>query len=830
MRHPNIVPVYSVHHREPFQVVCMPYLGWTTLHDVLKSVQRLDALPKSGSVFAKAIKKAPVSAPAVPSTDTPAMAKVARLSYVEAVVWLAAELADGLAHAHEQGIVHHDLKPANILLTDDGKPMLLDFNAAEDTKRCPEAATWWVAGTWPYMAPEQIAAVQGADATVDSRCDLFAFGVILFELLTGRYPFNCRDVSFGAIFERVIADRRGDPPHFRNWNSAVSPALEAIVRRCLESDPNRRYQTARDLCDDLQRQRDHRSLAHVAEPSRAERVSKWTRRHPRLLSLGLASLVAGILMTTLGTMALSRGRELDRLQTQERERSALQERRDQAGLAWSRFQEELKTAQFLLFTRTNEPEQRAEGIRIGMRLIESFDVIANPQWQQSALVQELPADDRQRLGDRMGELLLLTARALRLQHDDAPAASRDSAIIEKAMQLNVCAAACSQEAADSPGLWRHRAALYALQDKPAEAKECEAKAATLPMRNAADYYWLASDHLSAGRLREALPLLHEATIREPRNFWAWFVQGNCYDRLSIDVEAKASYGTCIALKPDFVWAHFNRGLALLRKQEFRAACTDFDTVLTMRPNLADAYLNRALARQGLQQNREAETDLTKALECGGPSRLYFLRARVRDKLGDKAGAQSDLEAGLKTPPADEKSWVARGFYLLNRDPKAALADFEQALLVNPRSADALQNKAHVLAEKLGRNQDALAVLNRALEFYPDSVQARSGRGVLYARLGQREPALRDAEETLRRDSSPPRLYQVACIYALTSKDQPDDRLQAFKLLSSSLRQGYGFNFLDSDDDLNPLRATPEFHRLVEAALALRTPLLKLKKL
>jgi tetratricopeptide (TPR) repeat protein len=329
--------------------------------------------------------------------------------------------------------------------------------------------------------------------------------------------------------------------------------------------------------------------------------------------------------------------------------------------------------------------------------------------------------------------------------------------------------------------------------------------------------------VSAGRLGEALPLLQDATTQAPQNFWAWFVLGNCYDRLGNDAEAKACYGTCVALKPDFEWAHFNRGLAQLRKQEYRGACADFDAVLTMRPDLADAYLNRALARQGLQQFREAEQDLTDAIMHGGPTRLYFLRGRVREKLADKDGAQRDFQAGLKTLPNDEKSWLARGFHLLSRDPKGALADFEQALQINPRSADALQNKAHVLAEKLDQTPQAVAALDRILEMYPESVKARSGRGVLHARLGQRDLALRDAEESLRRDSSPPRLYQVACIYALTSKQEPQDRVQAFQLLSSSLRQGYGFNNLDSDGDLDALRPLPEFRRVVDAARALRMP-------
>ncbi len=183
---------------------------------------------------------------------------------------------------------------------------------------------------------------------------------------------------------------------------------------------------------------------------------------------------------------------------------------------------------------------------------------------------------------------------------------------------------------------------------------------------------------------------------------------------------------------------------------------------------------------------------------------------------------------LRRAPEDEKSRVARGYYQLSRDPKAALADFNEALRLNPRSADALQNKAHVLAEKLGRTQEALEVLNTALEQYPDSVKARGGRGVLLARLGQREAALRDAEEVLLRDTNPGRVYQVACIYALTSRQQSADRVQAFQHLSSALRRGYGFDLLEADHDLDPVRGSPEFTRLVDAARALRRPAVRAK--
>ena len=102
-------------------------------------------------------------------------------------VRLVRDLADGLANAHKRGIIHRDLKPANVLLADDGRPMLLDFNLADGALAGDEASLT-VGGTLPYMAPEHLDAVRSG-AAVDARCDLFALGVILFELLTGRRPY-----------------------------------------------------------------------------------------------------------------------------------------------------------------------------------------------------------------------------------------------------------------------------------------------------------------------------------------------------------------------------------------------------------------------------------------------------------------------------------------------------------------------------------------------------------------------------------------------------------------------------------------------------------------
>src|SRR5262249_22556587 len=150
---------------------------------------------------------------------------------------------------------------------------------------------------------------------------------------------------------------------------------------------------------------------------------------------------------------------------------------------------------------------------------------------------------------------------------------------------------------------------------------------------------------------------------------------------------------------------------------------------------------RALARQGLKRFAEAERDLTWALELGtAHTRVYFMRARVRELAGDKEGAERDRADGLRREPADEKRWIARGLARMTHDREGAMADFDQALKVNPRSRAALQNKAHVLAEQLGRPAEAAEVLGTAATYYPQAAAVYASRGVLFARLGRRGAA------------------------------------------------------------------------------------------
>jgi tetratricopeptide (TPR) repeat protein len=685
--------------------------------------------------------------------------------------------------------------------------MLLDFNLAEDTKLQGQLGGAAIGGTLPYMAPEQMAAFMRLQGRPDGRSDIYSLGVMLFELLTGRRPF--REPTKGPLretVERLLADRHGDVPSARAANPAVPLAVDAVVRKCLAADPAVRYQSAADLQDDLERHLANRPLCHAREPFGRERVRKWVARHPRLCSSVTVGALAAILLASItvgGFYSHERSRGLEARATLDEHRAelrSLQALLDDRNRIAGRPEEALERCRAMLARYGISPDDPVDG------------------WEHGNLVRYLSEADQKAIRADAGEVFYLMARTACVRAQLATDPDERANLLRHAERWTTAA---DRYAGDRlpRSLAAQRADLARLRGHPAAA-ELATAARLIEPTTARDHYRVGAWYMQQGFYRNALPYLRTATRMDPENLSAWFVRGTCHAALEQPEVAIMCFGSCIALDKDFAPAWLNRGVAYNHLRYFDQACDDFDRALQLNPSLTEARVWRAQDRESLHDLPGAIADITDALDAGGaPTRLYFIRARLRDANGDKAGAAADRADGMRLVPADDLSWVARAEARMATDPKAALADANEALKLNPISMFGLQLKAHILAERLGRPEEAIGALDKAVEFYPEYAKAVAGRGVLLARAGRRTEAIRDAEEALLRDGRPPNLYQVGCIYALTAKSEREDRLKAFELLWAALRTGFGIDIVDTDPDLDPIRKEPEFRRLVAAAKA-----------
>jgi len=208
-------------------------------------------------------------------------------------VHLIEKAARALHVAHEKGVIHRDVKPANIVVNPAGDPVLLDFGLARDTSGqvSGRSAEGIAPGTLSYMSPEQLSGT----GDLDCRTDVWSLGVTLFEYLTGKLPFagTTRHDREDAILHRDPAD-----PRRLNPSSAFPDDLAVVLEVALEKDLNRRYQTALDLAEDLRRVRNHEPIA--ARPvSTWVKFRRWTQRYP-----GVAALLAVVGILLVGGLIL----------------------------------------------------------------------------------------------------------------------------------------------------------------------------------------------------------------------------------------------------------------------------------------------------------------------------------------------------------------------------------------------------------------------------------------------------------------------------------------------------------------------------------------------
>ncbi|HTU89245.1 MAG TPA: serine/threonine-protein kinase [Gemmataceae bacterium] len=380
LHHQHIVPVYYVGSERGVHFYAMQYIDGQSLAELIHGLRQLT---KSGE--GPAVSRAepalrqevgsestgsdlPGSRVRPPTTDvrnadtlTTAYSAESPAFYL-AVAKLGVQAAEALEHAHELGVVHREVKPANIMVDGQGHLWVTDFGLAQFQADTCLTQSGDLLGTLRYMSPEQAG---GHRVLLDHRTDVYSLGATLYELLTLRPPFGGRDRQ--TLLQQILYD---EPRPLRALRKSVPVELETILMKCLEKDVGRRYATARELADDLRRFLAHEPIrARKATP--AQRLRKWARRHPSLVWAGVLLCVLTV-AGSLVSAALLRREQANTQIAYENERRACENERQRSREAEERFllaREELD-GMFKLCEEELADKPHLDGIR--RRLLENF--------------------------------------------------------------------------------------------------------------------------------------------------------------------------------------------------------------------------------------------------------------------------------------------------------------------------------------------------------------------------------------------------------------------------------------------------------------------------
>ena len=712
--------------------------------------------------------------------DQPSRQFLHGASAIQAAVWIVARLADGLEHAHSRGLLHRDLKPANILLASDGTPMLLDFNlavVAQPQQAEDEIRRAFVGGTLPYMSPEHLDAFSSRAPTaaeaVDERSDIYALGLILFEMLAGEHPFPEAPPggSLQGAIELLSASRR-QAPSLKARCPDIPWSLDALVSKCLAFDPAHRYSRARDLAEDLRRFLEHLPMKHGPEPSFRERMGKFAKRHPALCGTTSIALISILLIGLLGTAVVQTYGAFQGVYARVKVRQ---------------FDRNFTEIQFLLNTASGSDDHLKRGLKLAAHELGELEADIGPRGHWEGWPSRLTTTERRRLREQMVELTMLEARAR------VTVASRHASERERSLEMERAIVRLSKAERFKPeapwALYEERARYHAALGQAELAAADRRRAAERVPTTCHDLTLAATTLFSAGDLAAAEEALRRALKQENTSFWAWYVLGHCHFGQKRYLEAAGDFAVCAAREPKFAWAHFNRGLALARAGRLVGAQDSYDRALEIDQEFTEALVNRALVELELNALERARIDLTAAIKLGRNDLVVFAAlGETWARLGRRDESESYFASLLEKDQNNMVVRIARGMSRIETDPSGAADDFRSALDGDERNAQAHYGMA--LLERKTDPTRALDHLDRAIDSDPNLIDAVQLRALVRARMGERS-ALDDVDRLIE-SPTPNRLYNAACAVAILSEKTANPQLlaQSFDLLTRAMEAGF----------------------------------------
>jgi len=683
--HPNIAVVHEIDETDDgSSFICMAYYDGQTLKDRLKS----GAIPPD---------------------------EAARI---------ALRIAEGLQRAHEAGIVHRDIKPANVIVTSRGEVKILDFGIAKLLGQAQHTTTARTAGTAAYMSPEQ---AQGIE--VDARSDLFSLGVVVYEMVTGERPFAG---DHGAALLYSILNL--DPKPLSALKPQVSKELEQIILRLLEKDRAKRYQSAGDVREDLER-----LLGKEPAPRPLGRFPAAMRRRlsvPILAGAAVVILVAVLFAT--GTM--------------------------QKWLGVTSIPEE-KYIAVLPFTNiggTTENQDFCEGtVEI---LTSKLTELRN---LQGALAVVPAAEVRRRGVTSPSEARQILGVTLAVSGSIQPIMGgvRVTVTLTDAVNLRQLRSRVIDEKSVNVAALQDRLVqtVVPMLDFELPVRTARLLASdTTRSAKASDFYVQAHGILQRERspknLDKAIDLLQRAIIEDPYYTDAYNDLATAYVFQRDPGQAEAVLQRAIKMRPDYWRGYNNLGVFYARQGRFAESERQFQRVIELAPDIVRGYNNLGGIYTYMRKWSEARKMYEQSLNVvpnyvaynGLGGLLYFNEAQYEQ-------AAQMFEKAVSFNSLDYRAWASLGSAYVQVPGKRSNAQAayrraielaEEQRLLEPRNSELLALLADFYS-MLGNADTSLKVLNDALVLPGLSSSTMARAGEVYEQLGMRDKAIEWIEKAVR---------------------------------------------------------------------------------
>jgi eukaryotic-like serine/threonine-protein kinase len=654
LQHTYVMPLYWSHDDAVLglRALCMPYFGGASLSQLLARLADMPPGKRTGRDLLQALIAVSEGQRLTAPVQGPACRLMEKATYVEAICTIGACLAEALDYAHQRNVIHHDLKPSNVLIAADGQPLLLDFHLAQPALDEGAVSVAWLGGTPGYMAPEHEAALAAIEARqpipdrVDGQSDIFSLGVLLCEALAGQHP------------------PAGESPArwLRQMNGQVGPSLADLLAKCTARDPLQRYFDAGALASDLRRHLAYQPLKHVANRSLAERWKKWRRRQPyALMATFLAVGVVGSCLVTAST-ARQRWQEAEKALAE----AAMEMEQGRFQWATVAIDRGLHLASNLPWRGTLWRDlQTAKAHAHQGALIQELHLFVQQVWESYAEdgsplhdIEKLDSDAR-RLWDQR-HLMLDT----KIAHHHWSQEHVKNDLVELAIfwadtklrqaneetrrqtTFDSLEVLFYMERVAGPRfvLCQKQAQLARLVGDNMLLAQANQKLASLQPASASEHYAVGRRAFADGQFDEADAHFKAAVEMRPKELGPNFYHGRAAYELKRFDEAATAFAICVALADRQAHYYYHRGLAGVQLGWLESARRDFDRALTLDPQHSLAAIERGRLSYREQRYDEAIADFEHAAVNGAdPCTVAYSLALAYTAKGDRSSALRRLD-------------------------------------------------------------------------------------------------------------------------------------------------------------------------------------------